>query len=360
MIMSERIIKVGVCGLGRIGRLGHIAELGALPHQYQIVAVADTTSERLKDLPEPAKNARTYHSLEEMLQDPEIEMVTIGTRHRDHTPMALKILAANKIAVVEKPVATSVAEMETLRQAAAQHPHRLFFRHNRRFEPAFHKIRELLRNGIVGEVQYIKLHRSVGFCRRNDWMTMPEFYGGLLTNWGPHLIDQALQLLDAPVKNIWADVRHVVSIGAGDDLFKILLTAENGRLADIEVSGCNALPGREVEVIGTRGTLVSENCNDGKIRVRCLEPECARATLQPHPENPPLAYGNFDEKLAFIDATYETPNDLPSIWSTYYDEIVRGIPCPVTFDQAAEVVRVTEEVFRVSGFQPQPLPNADR
>ena len=69
MIMSERIIKVGVCGLGRIGRLGHIAELGALPHQYQIVAVADTTSERLKDLPEPAKNARTYHSLEEMLQD---------------------------------------------------------------------------------------------------------------------------------------------------------------------------------------------------------------------------------------------------------------------------------------------------
>ena len=62
--MSQRIIKVGICGLGRIGRLGHIPELGALPTQYQIVAVADTTPERLLDLPEPARNARTYNSLE--------------------------------------------------------------------------------------------------------------------------------------------------------------------------------------------------------------------------------------------------------------------------------------------------------
>ena len=350
--MSHRILKVGICGLGRIGRLGHIPELGALSQQFQIVAVADTAPERLHDLPEAVRNASTYASLEAMLQDPEVEMVTIATRHPDHVPMALKILAANKIAVVEKPVATSVAEMELLRQAAEAHPHRLFFRHNRRFEPAFHKIQQLIKTGLIGEVQYIKLHRSVGFCRRNDWMTMPEFYGGLLTNWGPHLIDQALQLLEAPVKQIWADVRHVISIGTGDDLFKILLAAENGRLADIEVSGCNALPGREVEVIGTRGTLVSESCTDGKIRVRYLESDCARQPLQPHPENPPLAYGNFDETLAFVDATYECPKDLPCIWSTYYDEIVNGVPCPITFEQAAEVVRVTQEVFHASGFQP--------
>ena len=352
--MQQRIIKVGICGLGRIGRLGHIPELSALPRQFQIVAVADTAPERLEDLPEAVRNAHAYASLEAMLQDPGVEMVTIATRHLDHVPMALEILDANKIAVVEKPVATSVAEMERLRQAAEQHPHRLFFRHNRRFEPAFHKIRELLQTGLIGQVQYIKLHRSVGFCRRNDWMTMPEFYGGLLSNWGPHLIDQALQLLAAPVRDIWADVRHVISIGAGDDLCKILLAAENGRLADIEIAGCNALPGREVEVIGTRGTLVSESCTDGKIRVRYLEPECALQTLRPHPENPPLAYGNFDEKLAFIDATYECPKDLPSIWTTYYNEIVNDIPCPVTFEQAAEVVRVTQEVFRVSGFQSTP------
>ena len=349
--MQQRIIKVGICGLGRIGRFGHVQELSALPSRFQIVAVADTAPERLLDLPKGARDARAYASLAEMLQDPEVEMVTIATRHPDHVPMALQILAAGKIAVVEKPVATSVAEMELLRQAAQSHPHQLFFRHNRRFEPAFHKTWQLLQSGLIGQVQYIKLHRCVGFCRRNDWMTMPEFYGGLLTNWGPHLIDQALQLLDSPVKQIWADVRRVVSIGEGDDLFKILLTAENGRLADIEVAGCSALPGREIEVIGSRGTLVCESSADGKIRVRHLEPELARGGLAPHPENPPLTYGNLDEKLSFVDSIYETPNDLPCIWSTYYDEIVNGIPCPVTFDQAAEVVRVTEEVFRVSGFR---------
>ncbi len=344
-----RIIKVGTVGIGRIGVFGHIPEICSMPDRFQYVAVADNAPDRLEKLPESLKNVRKYSSLEEMLKDPEVEMITIGVRHPDHVPMALQIMDAGKIAVVEKPVATGTAEMELLRKAQEKHPGKLFFRHNRRFEPAFMKVRELIRSGVIGEPQYIKLYRSVGYCRRNDWMTMTQFYGGLLTNWGPHLIDQALQLLDSPVRDIWADVRRVISIGDGDDLFKILLKAENGRVADVEVAGCNAMPGREMEIVGNRGTIVHEN---GKIRVRHLDPCVELKKLQPHPENPPYQYGNFDETLYFVESQYDAPVNTPSIWGVIYDDIVNGIPCPVTFAQAAEVVRVTEEVFRRSGFQP--------
>ena len=340
-------LKVGIVGVGRIGG-NHAEEIGGMPDKFELVACADHDPERLgKDVPEQLKNVAKYPSLEEMLKHPGLDMVTIAVRHPDHVPMAIQILEAGKIAVVEKPVATSVAEMEHLLAVAKKHPHKLFLRHNRRFEAPFIKVRELMNSGLIGEVQYIKLYRSVGFCRRNDWMTMTEFYGGLLSNWGPHLIDQALQLLDSPVVDLWADVRRVVSIGDGDDLFKILLKAKNGRLADIEVTGANTMPGREMEIIGSRGTIVY---SDGKIKARYIDPSVELKDLKPHPENPPKKYGNFDETLYFVNAEYESPKISQTVlWTYLYDEVTKGIPSPIKLEEGLETVRVTEEAFRKSG-----------
>ncbi|MBR6373792.1 MAG: Gfo/Idh/MocA family oxidoreductase [Victivallales bacterium] len=345
--MMKRILNVGVVGLGRIGR-NHLQELSSFPDMFKIVAGADNAPDRLNELcPKELENAAKYTSLDEMLKHPGLDMVTIGTRHPDHVPMAIKVLKAGKIAVVEKPTATSTAEFDAMLAVAAKHPHRLFLRHNRRFEAPFIKVRELMASGLIGEVQYIKLYRSVGYCRRNDWMTMPEYHGGLLTNWGPHLIDQALQLLEAPVKDLWADVRHVISIGAGDDLFKIILKGENGRVADIEVSGANALPGREMEIIGSRGTIIYEN---NKLSARYLDPCVKLKKLKPHPENPPLAYGNFDEQLYFINSEFELPRISQTVlWKYLYDEAVNGVPSPIKLEEGREVVRVTEEAFKFSG-----------
>lgn len=349
----KKILNVGVIGLGRIGR-NHLSELSSLPDCFKIVAGADHDPERLNAMcPETLKNTARYASLDEMLKHPGLDMVTIGVRHPDHVPMAIKILKAGKIAVVEKPTATSVAEFDSMLKVARKYPHRLFLRHNRRFEPAFVKIRELIDSGMIGDVQYIKLYRSVGYCRRNDWMTMPQFYGGLLTNWGPHLIDQALQLLDSPVTDLWADIRRVISIGAGDDHFKIILKGKNGRLADIEVSGANALPGREMEIIGSRGTIIYEN---GKLSARYVEPGIIFKKLKPHPENPPLEYGNFDEQLYFINSEFELPKIRQTVlWKHLYNEAVNGIPSPLKLSEGREVVRITEEAFKFCGLDPASL-----
>ncbi len=343
-------IKAGTVGLGRMGR-GHATEMCSFPEKFEFVACADHAPDRLENLPDCMKPARKYSSLEEMLRDPEVELISIATRHADHVPMAIKIMEAGKIAVIEKPVATSVQELNILKDCFDRHPCKLFLRHNRRFESAFVKARELVDSGMLGTVHYIKLYRSVGYVRRNDWMTMTDFYGGLLTNWGPHLIDQALQLLASPVIDLWADVRRSISIGDGDDLFKIILKAENGRLADIEVTGANTLPGREMEIICERGTLVFPV--DGKILVRMVDPAIEFKPLKPHPENPPLQYGNFDEKLSFVESKYDLPDiSMAVMWSYIYDAVRQGIPYPITFEQGLEVVKITEQVFKKSGFMP--------
>ncbi len=344
-------IKVGIAGLGRIAHMGHFKELLALPDKFEITAVCDNAPERLDNLPESLKNVSKYTSLDQMLKDDNVDMVNICTRHREHVPMALEILASGRIAVVEKPVAVSVKEFDLLVSAAKNDPQKLFLRHNRRFEPGFTKAKQLVDSGVIGAIQYIKLNRSVGFCRRNDWMTMSEFYGGLLSNWGPHIIDQALQFLNSPVTDIWADVRNVISIGDGDDLFKILLRSKSGRVAEIEVTGANTLPGREIEMIGSRGTLI----HNGKdvIEVKRIDPAVELKKLAPHPENPPLKYGNFDEKLYFVEERYQVPEISDTVlWEHLWNTVVNNVPFPVTFSQAREVVRITEEAFKISGFAP--------
>lgn len=348
--MADRILNVGIVGIGRIGG-NHAAEIASFPNKFKLVACADNDPDRLvKELPKQLEPTTKYASLEAMLEHPGLDMVTIGVRHPDHVPMAIKIMEAGKIAVVEKPIATSVAEYEHLLAVAKEHPGKLFLRHNRRFEAAFVKVKQLADSGLIGDIQYIKLYRSVGYCRRNDWMTMSEYYGGLLTNWGPHLIDQALQLLGGKVVDLWADVRRVISIGDGDDLFKIILKADNGRLADIEVSGCNAMPGREMEIIGSRGTIVHA---DGKLTARYLDPTLKlRDDLKPHPEQPRKAYGNFDETLNFFQSDIQIPALSQSVlWEHLYNDVVNGIPTPIRLEEGLETVRVTEMAFQKSGFE---------
>lgn len=345
-------IKYAVVGLGRMGR-GHINEIIAhAGDKFELTAVCDNTPDRLENLPASWGNSyKKYSSIDELLTDDNVEMVTIATRHLDHVPMGLKVLESGRIAVVEKPVASNVTEMKKLLDCADAHPGKLFARHNRRFEPEFNKAKELINSGIIGDVHYIKLHRCCSYCRRNDWMTVPEYYGGLLSNWGPHIIDHALQLLDSPVVDIWADVRHVISIGEGDDLFKIILKGANGRLADVEVTGANALPGREMEIIGSRGTIIHEAGK--KVHVRAVEPSISFKKLEVHRENPPFQYGNFDEKLAFFEADYDPAfTDIPDVWKHIYSAVKENVPYPIQKEEMLEVVRVTEEVIRKSGFAP--------
>ena len=347
----SRIIKVGIVGLGRAGIGMHSSELAEYPDRFAIVAACDHAKERLENLPERFKGAKLYIDYSEMLQDDNVELVSIATRHPEHVPMALQALEAGKYVNIDKPYALNNREMAQLAEADKKYPGRIFLRHNRRYEAPFQKAMKLIATGVLGEINTVKLYRSVGYCRRNDWMTMTEFGGGLFTNWGPHIIDQALQYLDSPVVDLWANIRSIISIGDGDDHIKLLLKAANGRVADIEISGAHTLPGRELEIQGSRGTLIYPV--DGRIKMRYVDPEIEFKPLKPHPENPPMKYGNFDETLTFIEQFVEIPPiPMSEIWKHVYDAIVNKVPYPITIENGIAVTDIMEKAFRKSNFKP--------
>ncbi|NLF92769.1 MAG: Gfo/Idh/MocA family oxidoreductase [Oligosphaeraceae bacterium] len=349
-------IKVGILGLGRAGFNMHQSELGKFPELFKIVAGADPLFNRAEEMQKRC-GARPYHSLEEMLADPEVELVTIASRSADHVRHALQALEAGKYVMVEKPIAVNYQEALQYVQAEKKYPGRLFLRHNRRFEPGFAFLRELIATGNIGEVFEIKLRR-LSYQLRSDWQVLEACEGGQMNNWGPHLLDQALTLLESPVTDIWCDRKHVVAAGDMEDHFRIFLRAENGRLADIQISGAVAIPEPYFTVYGTRGTLVCKN--DQELSYNWVIPGTPAVSPAANAGTPAIlpgepAAGKMNTPLAMRWGTLmvepKDKVDTWQIWKFLYQSIREGKPYPISLTQALEVVRITDEAKRLAGVQ---------
>lgn len=343
-------IKVGLVGVGRAGWGMHCDELKRYPEKFKIVAACDPLADRCKKM-EDRYGCKSYDSIEALLTDPEVELVSIASRSPEHTEHALAALAAGKYVFLEKPIAIRYADALRLQDADKKTPGKLFFRHNRRFEPGFVHLREIIASGVLGEVYAVKLRRH-GYQRRDDWQTIIDCGGGQLNNWGPHLIDHALQFLQSPVKDIWSDLKLIAAVGDAEDHLKIILRGENGRIVDIEISGGVAIPEPVCTVYGTRGTAIGD---DNDIQLKYLDPAQKLASVEAKRESPSLdaSFGN-SEVLKWRRTTIQTePSsgcDTHSIWPALYAAIRDGVPFPVKTAEAVEVVRVTEEVKRGTRF----------
>ncbi len=337
-------IKTAIVGIGRAGWNMHCPELDQRKDKFIIVAACDTDAERRHRMAERYA-CRTYDDIVTLVTDPDIELVSIATRSPDHVRHALLALDAGKAVFLEKPIALNYAEVLRLRDHPAAKDGRLYFRHNRRFEPAFTHIREILASGLLGKVYEIKLRRN-GYQRRADWQTLKSCGGGQLNNWGPHIIDHALQFLDAPLADLWSDLKVIAAVGDAEDHLKIVLRGTNGRVVDMEISGGAALPEPEYIVLGARGALI---CAGDDITMRYLPRDYVLPEVQASDELPALDYTSGkggDEPLPWVDERIKVqpsvPTDTDDIWDHLYAAIRQGVPFPITTAQALEVIRVIE------------------
>ena len=95
-------IKVGIAGLGRAGWKMHCGELNGKEDMFRIVAACDVLEERRNKMKE-MYGCKAYERIEDMIADPEVELVDIATRSRDHYNHAMMALQAGKSIFLEKP-----------------------------------------------------------------------------------------------------------------------------------------------------------------------------------------------------------------------------------------------------------------
>ncbi len=350
---GKQPVNVGIVGIGRAGWAMQTCELDERKSMFRIVAACDVKKDRRTRMAE-RYGCNTYRRIEDLVKDPDVELVSIATRSPDHVPHALLALRAGKSVFVEKPIAVTYAEARKLKPAAARAKGRLFIRYNRRFEAGFQHVREIMASGLLGKVHEIKLRR-LSFQRRNDWQTLIKCGGGQLLNWGPHIIDHALQFLESPVAEVWSDLKRIAAVGDAEDHLKILLKGENGRVVDLEISGGAAIGEPEYLVCGSRGALT---CNGQEIHLRYIDPRQKLARERAFSGTPAMGASfssvGRQEPIRWLDKTVPvkpktkcTPAD---IWDHVYASMRDGKKFPITFDEALEVMRVVSRVKRGTAF----------
>ncbi len=259
--MGNRKLGHAVIGYGGMGSW-HATVAGMLPELLEQRGIFDIKPDRCAVARE--KGLRAYDSLEELLADPQVDLVTVATPNDTHKDLCIQALQAGKHVVCEKPAALSSAELEQMIHTAEQN-HRLFTtHHNRRFDEDFLCVKQLYEQRTLGDVFCIqsRVYGSRGVP--GDWRNQKQHGGGMILDWGVHLLDQALLMTDEKMVSVYAVETHVTNDEV-DDGFIVTLRTESGLLFQIEVGTSHFIPFPRWYVFGQNGSAEVDWGLKGKI-----------------------------------------------------------------------------------------------
>ncbi len=254
-------MKWALIGYGGMGHW-HVNKLSTMS-EIEIAGVYDILPERRREAEE--KGLRAYDSLEELLADREVELVTIATPNDFHKPIAIQAMRAGKHVISEKPVALSSDELQAMIDASREYGRVFSVHQNRRWDEDFLVMKRVYDENRLGRVFNIesRVHGSRGVP--GDWRNRRLKGGGMILDWGVHMLDQLLLMVDQPVVSTFCAVSHVTNDEV-DDGFKALITFGNGLTAQVEVGTSNFINLPRWYMQGENGTAIINDWDlNGKI-----------------------------------------------------------------------------------------------
>ena len=247
--MSDREFKLAIVGFGGMG--GWHRELIEGIEHLSVKGVYDIKPQRAECARE--LGLTVYASLEEVLADPEIDLILCATPNDTHKDIVIKALKAGKNVVCEKPA--TIHSRDFVEMMAAQSTSHLFVHQNRRWDEDYLTVKKIVDENLLGPVFTIesRVHGSRGIP--GDWRGEKEHGGGMVLDWGVHILDQALQMIDSKVKKVYATMTQVTN-ELVDDGFTTHLYFENGLVYTLEVGTNNFISLPRWYVLGRDGTAV--------------------------------------------------------------------------------------------------------
>lgn len=247
-------INIGAIGFGWMA-YDHFKKIIPKGEGVSFTAAYDIDSARLEFAQE--LGLKPYGNLQKFLQSEDFDTVLVATPNDSHKNLCIEALRAGKHVICEKPATLNAAELEEI-IAVSKEVQKLFtVHHNRRRDRDFCIVKKAVSDGLLGKVFSIESRVQGANGIPGDWRRCKESGGGMLLDWGVHLTDQLLRLIDSPVTSVYARLNCVNY--TVDDNIKILLQFENGISAQIDVMTACFLPLPRWQVLGSEGTLQIKN-----------------------------------------------------------------------------------------------------
>ena len=286
-----------------------------------------------------------YESLEDLLADETVDLVLVATPNDVHKSIAIAAMAAGKNVVSEKPVTLCSEDLQEMIKASETYGKFLTVHQNRRWDEDFLTVKKLMDEGTLGEIYRLesRVHGSRGIP--GDWRQEKEHGGGMVLDWGVHLLDQALMLFPGvALKTVYATLTNVTN-QLVDDGFTADLGFANGVHMIVEVGTSNFISLPRWYVLGTNGTAMIQDwgANLKIVRARGVDKEdvvpvrtAAGLTKTMAPRR---------EDSIFTEERPEEKSDICEFYQNVMAVIEGREESRIKLEEVARVMRVMEAVF---------------
>ena len=287
-----------------------------------------------------------YPSFEAVLADPEVDFLVIAVPNDMHKPLAIAAMEAGKHVISEKPVTLSSADLQEMIDASHKYDRRFTVHQNRRWDGEFLVMRDVYHSGDLGRVYSMesRVHGSRGIP--GDWRGKKEHGGGMIFDWGIHLIDQAFGIVDdRKLLRVYCKCDHITNDEV-DDGFKLDLYFEGDLTFRIEVCTTNFISLPRFYIAGVNGTGCVNDWKDDCRLVLCRSWEDKDVAPVVTAAGFTKTMAPRDEKTTYEEFIKRPDTDVHEFYQNFADAIDGKCAQYVTHKQLMRSMRVMEAAFR--------------
>ena len=338
----NKVIQTGILAYGMSGRLFHAPFVTSNPN-FNLRAVTERTS---KEIRKSFPSVISYDSAEELIADPEIELVVINTPNNTHFEFAEKAILAGKHVLIEKPMVPTKKEASHLFELGRAHQKSVMVYQNRRWDSDFKMLKETIESGRLGKVieAHFRFDRYRAEIGLKAFKEKPFPASGIAYDLGSHIVDQVICLFGKPAKSIKIGTKNRENTEV-EDYVNFILSYADGAQVYVTTSYLVTDPGPGYVIHGTKGSFKMD-------RTDVQEEQLLKGVSPTDPE-----YGKEGElvkgKLTFFDKDGEKVTKLivPSrgnytgLFDAVYQHIREGVPFPVKEIEILDQLEVLEQPF---------------
>ncbi|MGB9717537.1 MAG: Gfo/Idh/MocA family protein [Thermoproteota archaeon] len=267
-----RKVRIGIVGVGIQGEQ-QLKSLKTIEHA-EVLAVADLNGKRAREIGEKYGVPRIYADFQDLARDPDIEAVSVCTPDHLHTEPALTALENNKHLLVEKPLATNVADAQKIVEEAGRRSLKLMVNFSNRWSPPFRLAKDAIEAGEIGRIvnAYTRLSDTIyvptEMIKWSDRTSVLWFLGS-------HVFDLLRWLFQNEAKRVFGVSRSVVLNSRGiqtPDFYQAIIEFQNGVTAVMENSwilprGEPFIVDFKMEIFGEKGAIRIDRTHHGSVRI---------------------------------------------------------------------------------------------
>lgn len=335
----KNLVIIGFGGMGTY----HVELVGAASG-ITVSGVYDIAPDRIQAATE--KGLETYPSFEAVLADEKVDAVLIATPNDSHKDLAIKALEAGKHVVCEKPVTITSADLEAILTVAKKENRTFMVHQNRRWDSDFLIIRDMVqKEAKIGNVFHVESRVQGANGIPGDWRHLKAQGGGMVLDWGVHLLDQLLFMTDSKIKTVSASLSFILGDEV-DDGFTSFITFENGVTALIEVGTTNYVKLPRWYVKGTEGTAIIQ---DWDLSGEIVAPDRTVAKVEPKPiqagQGLTKTMAPPSEESTTRSAITPVAPDMPGFYDNFAAVLNNEAQPIVKNEEVHRVLRLIEAIF---------------